>query len=255
MADRRQNPGALRDAFRRYTAPVSNGDDPKEPRPLAKTAPADRALVRRAQETRERVIARLSDHFAQDTLDVDEFERRVTVAQTSDNPTDIEALLADLPDAGGAPAPTTAIVPTVVQPLVGQDRDLDKGDNGPYVDSFLLFARLMDDPKYAASVFGDIAAITQVNRAGETLAKVIERTDWHARLLNGSDYPLPGVMPLYSLEYLVSIGLLPAAVIPVLSEIRLHNPLLFDFVLKRHLRYNGRALAAGVFETRGFFVR
>jgi len=138
---------------------------------------------------------------------------------------------------------------------MGQDRDLDKGDNGPYVDSFLLFARLMDDPKYAANVFGDIAAITQVNRAGETLAKVIERTDWHARLLNGSDYPLPGVMPLYSLEYLVSIGLLSAAVIPVLSEIRLHNPLLFDFVLKRHLRYNGRALAAGVFETRGFFVR
>jgi hypothetical protein len=119
----------LRDAFRRYTAPVTNGDDPDNstlptpPRPLAKTAPVDRALVRRAQETRERVIARLSDHFAQDTLDVDEFERRVTVAQTSDIPADIEALLADLPDAGGAP--TTAIVPTVVQPLAAQDRELD----------------------------------------------------------------------------------------------------------------------------------
>jgi hypothetical protein len=98
---------------------VSPDDRPKPP------TPADRTLVRRAQETRERVIARLSDQFAHDALDVDEFERRVTVAQTSDNPADIEALLLDLPDAGGAPPPTTAIVPTVVQPLVSQERDLD----------------------------------------------------------------------------------------------------------------------------------
>ena len=75
-------------------APVTNGDAPASPKPT------DRALIRRAQETRERVIARLSDHFAHDALDVDEFERRVTVAQTSDNPADIEALLADLPDTG-----------------------------------------------------------------------------------------------------------------------------------------------------------
>jgi hypothetical protein len=87
--------------------------------------PADRALVRRAQETRERVIARLSDHFAHDALDVDEFERRVTVAQTSDSPADIEALLRDLPDVAGAPAPTTAIVPQVVPALVPADQNRD----------------------------------------------------------------------------------------------------------------------------------
>jgi uncharacterized protein len=40
-----------------------------------------------------------------------------------------------------------------------------------------------------------------------------------------------------------------------LKEIRSHNPLLFDFVLKRALRSNAKALAAGVFETRAFFVR
>jgi hypothetical protein len=96
---------------------VTNDDQPGKP-----PAPTDRALVRRAQETRERVIARLSDHFAHDTLDVEEFERRVTVAQTSDSPADIEALLADLPNTGVAP---TAVVPTVVQPLVSQERDLD----------------------------------------------------------------------------------------------------------------------------------
>jgi len=40
---------------------------------------------------------------------------------------------------------------------------------------------------------------------------------------------------------------------PVLKQIRRHNPLLFDFVLKRSLRSRGKALATGVFETRKFF--
>jgi hypothetical protein len=85
------------------------------------------------------------------------------------------------------------------------------------------------------------------------LARVIERTDWHARLLNGSDYPLPGIMPLFSVDYLVSLGLVQESAKPVLREIRAHNPLLFDFVLKRHLRSNGKALSNSVFETRKFF--
>ena len=92
--------------------------------PTSLTQP-NRALVRRAQETRERVIARLSDHFAHDALDVDEFERRVTVAQTSDDPADIEALLADLPEVGGPIAPVPAVVPTVVPALLPAERDRD----------------------------------------------------------------------------------------------------------------------------------
>jgi predicted TIM-barrel fold metal-dependent hydrolase len=135
---------------------------------------------------------------------------------------------------------------------MGEDRDLDKGANGPMVDSFSLFARVFE--KYP-NCFGDISAMTQINRAGPALAQVVERADWHARLLNGSDYPLPGVMPIFSVDYLVSLGLLAASAGDVLREIRLHNPLLFDFVLKRNLRSNGKALAAGVFETRRFFVR
>lgn len=136
---------------------------------------------------------------------------------------------------------------------MGQDRDLDRGPNGPLSDSFGLFARMMDEPRFAKRLYGDISAMTQVNRAGPALAKVIERTEWHPRLLNGSDYPLPGVMPIFSVDYLVSLGLVEAAAAPVLREIREHNPLLFDFVLKRHLRAHGKALAVGVFETRGFF--
>ena len=137
---------------------------------------------------------------------------------------------------------------------MGQDIDLDKGENGPYVDSFELFARLFEVEKYKNHLFGDISAMTQVNRAGPSLAKVVEREHWHARLLNGSDYPLPGVMPIFSVDYLVSLGLVQASAAPVMKEIRAYNPLLFDFVLKRRLRSNGKSLAKTVFETRSFFA-
>jgi uncharacterized protein len=138
---------------------------------------------------------------------------------------------------------------------VGQDRDLDRGSDGPLVDSFALFARLMDDARYGRTLHGDISAVTQVNRAGPALAHILRRQDWHARLLNGSDYPLPGIMPLFSLERLAQMHFIDARIIPVLSEIRHHNALLFDFVLKRHLRTDGKALPARVFETRRFFER
>ena len=134
---------------------------------------------------------------------------------------------------------------------LGQDRDFDRG--GALVDSFSLFERLMQEASYEKLLFGDISAMTQVNRAGAHLAAVIERSEWHPRLLNGSDYPLPGVMPIYSVDYLVSLGLARAAAAPVLKEIRQHNPLLYDFVLKRHLRSRGKAFAARIFETRKFF--
>ncbi|OGA15629.1 MAG: amidohydrolase [Betaproteobacteria bacterium RIFCSPLOWO2_02_FULL_66_14] len=138
---------------------------------------------------------------------------------------------------------------------MGQDRDLDRGPEGPVAESFELFARMMDEPRYAGLLFGDIAAMTQKNRAVPALARVIGREDWHPRLLNGSDYPLPGVMPIFSVDELVSIGLLQAAAAPVLKEIRSYNVLLFDFVLKRTLRSGGKAFAPRVFETRGFFER
>ena len=138
---------------------------------------------------------------------------------------------------------------------MGEDRDLDRGPTGPYVESFSLFVRLMAMPGYQNLLHGDISAMTQVNRAGPALARVVESDAWHARLLNGSDYPLPGVMPIFSVDYLVALKMLEASAAGVLREIRLHNPLLFDFVLKRTLRSNGKALSAGVFQTRQFFMR
>lgn len=138
---------------------------------------------------------------------------------------------------------------------MGEDRDFDKGANGPYVESFSLFQRIFTNPLFEKLLFADISAMTQINRAGPALKRVIEEEGWQPRLLNGSDYPLPGVMPVFSVDYLVSLGLLEAAAAPVLKEIRAHNPLLFDFVAKRHLRSGGKALARSVFETRMFFMR
>jgi mannonate dehydratase len=136
---------------------------------------------------------------------------------------------------------------------LGQDRDTDRGANGPAIDSFDLFARLMDEPRYAGRLHGDISAMTQTARAGAALSRVIQREDWHARLLNGSDYPLPGVFPVYSVDYLVELGYIDKSAAPLFKGLREHNPLLFDFVLKRSLRAGGKRLAAEIFETRGFF--
>jgi len=136
---------------------------------------------------------------------------------------------------------------------LGQDRDIDHGANGPAIDSFELFARLMDEPRYVGRLYGDISAMTQTARAGAALSRVIRREDWHARLLNGSDYPLPGVFPIYSMDYMVELGYIEKSAVPLFKGLREHNPLLFDFVLKRSLRAGGKRLAAGIFETRGFF--
>jgi len=135
----------------------------------------------------------------------------------------------------------------------GEDRDLDRGTQGPSVPSFALFERLMNDARYEKNLSADISALTQLNRVRPALARVLEEERWQGRLVNGSDYPLPGVMPIYSVDYLVSLKLLDAAAAPVLREIRLHNALLFDFVLKRSLRSNGKRFGAGVFQTRSFF--
>jgi len=131
--------------------------------------------------------------------------------------------------------------------------DLDAGANGPMVPSFELFARLMDAPHYRQHLFADISAITLRNRDMAVLRRIVETQDWHGRLLNGSDYPLPGILPLISPAALVGEGMLAAEVAPVLETVREHNPILFDFILKRHLKSGGVTLPAGVFETRRFF--
>jgi len=137
---------------------------------------------------------------------------------------------------------------------IGRAIDLDRGAHGPSRPCFELFTRLMDETRDSRRLFADISALTLRNRDPAVLATVLEREDWHPRLINGSDYPLPGIVPLILPDELAQRGLLPTAAVPVLDEIRHHNPLLFDFVLKRQLSSHGHRFASRIFETRPFFA-
>jgi len=137
----------------------------------------------------------------------------------------------------------------------GRGEDVDQGKTASKQENFLLFKRMMDDKQYEGKLFGDISAMTQLNRIGPALQSIITREDWHHRLLNGSDYPLPGVMPLYSTRKMQELGYIDKDRVAYLEQLRQYNPLLFDFVLKRSLRWQGKRLPSSVFETRGFFQK
>src|SRR4051794_28233707 len=64
--------------------------DPSAPTMVPPVSPA----------ARERVIALLSERYAQDYLSLDEFERRAAAAYAARTPADLAALTADLGDAG-----------------------------------------------------------------------------------------------------------------------------------------------------------
>jgi mannonate dehydratase len=136
---------------------------------------------------------------------------------------------------------------------LGEALDLDQRHPEPR-PAFELFARLMDEPAWRGLLLGDVSALFQVNRSPEVWRTVLARGDWHERLLHGSDHPLPGVGPLYRLGPLVATGLLRPEDRPVLEALRQHNPLLFDLVLKRSLRWQGQGLADPVFDTRRHFT-
>ncbi len=137
----------------------------------------------------------------------------------------------------------------------GTGIDTDQGVHGPEVENFSLFARLMDEPRYHGRLVGDISAVTETSRVGPLLTQLLRRSDWHARLLNGSDYPLPGYVPEISIAHLVREGFITASQGLFLQELRHADPLLFDFVLKRHLSAAGAGFPPAVFETAAFFGR
>ena len=136
---------------------------------------------------------------------------------------------------------------------LGSGPDLDIGPDGPSTPSFELFSRLMDEPGYEGLLYGEISAVTQINRTGNALDALLRREHWHPRLLNGSDYPLPGILPLFSLQQLERGGYIQTDEAETLSAIRSYNPLLFDFVLKRTLRIDGKSFGLEPFQTRDFF--
>ena len=82
---------------------------------------------------------------------------------------------------------------------------------------------------------------------------LLKRRDWHARLVYGSDYPLPGVMPIFAPRALAAEGFIKSEEAQFLSELRRYNPLLFDLALMRLLAVDGQGFDAAAFATRRVF--
>jgi uncharacterized protein len=121
------------------------------------------------------------------------------------------------------------------------------------VPAFTLFARLMSDEAYRPYLHADISAVFQRNRRTSVATDLLSRTDWHSRLLHGSDYPLPAVSMLYSVSQLIHQGLIDPIHERYLMILQDSQPLLFDFAIKRVALANGQSFDNSVFETRRVF--
>lgn len=79
---------------------------------MAETRTSTTALVA-VRDRREQVIAALTEHFAGDRLDIEEFDRRVDRAHLASTIVELDAVLADLPAVTLAPslAPSPASAP------------------------------------------------------------------------------------------------------------------------------------------------
>ena len=131
---------------------------------------------------------------------------------------------------------------------LGKNADLDHP--GRTTANFDLFLRLMAEPKYRDHLFGDLSAITQINRLPRPIQTLLAQSDLDGRLVNGSDYPLPGVNLVIWTRRLVELRMITPAERRALNAIWKRNPLLFDFVLKRTLKdpETGRRLPAAAFQ-------
>lgn len=133
---------------------------------------------------------------------------------------------------------------------LGRNPDLDAPEPRPWLDNFELFQRLMREPEWNGKLFGELSALTQVNRLGKPIETVLADAALQARCINGSDYPLPAINALIRTSAIVDAGLITADERELLNEIDRHDPLLFDFVLKRTLRLDGQRLDDGIFMVR-----
>jgi len=134
----------------------------------------------------------------------------------------------------------------------GEMRD-DDLPGAPQVPAFHLLRRLIDEPRYRGKLFGDISGVVSSWREPELIRELVLDERWRGRLVNGSDYPLPGAPLLTSTSRLVELGFLEPNESQQIAHIQAHNPLLFDFALKRLLRIDGKPFDSAVFQSRAVF--
>ena len=133
---------------------------------------------------------------------------------------------------------------------------------------FERFMEMMAKGEYQQQLFGEISAMT----AGaflfwpdshEKLNTVIHEAQpggiLHQRMLNGSDYPLPGLPMLNPTHELANRKMITQKEGGQLDEIFPYNPFLFDFVMKRTIRSIGdmqqHKLPDSVFLENDFYQR
>lgn len=100
--------------------------------------------------------------------------------------------------------------------------------------SFDLFLRMMEEYD---RLYGDLSAVTFHGHLPRPLQILLEREDLWPRLINGSDYPIPGVTVVVRPSTLLRYGFITRDQWDPLNEIYAYNPLMFDFVVKRTVRH------------------
>lgn len=103
--------------------------------------------------------------------------------------------------------------------------------------AYQLLAQMMDNPKYQDQLFLDLSAISLYNHLGPQLDTLLQRTDWHHRMMDGSDYPLPAINFLIRTKTLLKKGYITQLERKRLNEVYQVNPLLFDLLVKRVLKH------------------
>jgi mannonate dehydratase len=134
----------------------------------------------------------------------------------------------------------------------GDMRD-DESAAAPMATAFSLLRRLIDEAKYRGLLFGDISGVVSNWREPDMLRELVLGERWQGRLVNGSDYPLPGSPVLTSTTRLVELGLLSDEASQEIGHIQAHNPLLYDFALKRLIRIDGHTFGPNVFQGAALF--
>ena len=131
---------------------------------------------------------------------------------------------------------------------LGQGEDLDDPSREP-VECFDLFLRMMGEERYRGLLYGDLSAVAFRNRDARVLRTLLERTDLHPRLVDGTDWPLPAIRVMTSTRRLEREGLLTSSERQALDEVFRYDPRLFDLALKRTVRGpRGERFPASVFE-------
>jgi mannonate dehydratase len=114
----------------------------------------------------------------------------------------------------------------------GEALDLDEPEGARTSrPAYRLFRRMLEEERYASTLFGDVSAMPFVHRANDSLAELLADPALAARLVYGSDYPLPGVDVLTMPWVLERRGFLAEDDVDPLERVWDANPLLFALVL------------------------